>query len=113
MRDVKQPLGGAVVVTVDSGTVGRLDVEVLWAHTTDSMCLGYMSTTDQQAKVRSTLSVFALHMYAGWHVCRVGKKTDDRLLFQFRPLFDALYLQFSFTRILLVQNDVIILCLPM
>jgi len=51
MRDEKQPLGGAVVVTVDSGTVGRLDVEVLWAHTTDSMCLGYMSTADQQAKV--------------------------------------------------------------
>jgi len=51
MRDEKQPLGGAVVVTVDSGTAGRLDVEVLWAHTTDSMCLGYMSTSDQQAKV--------------------------------------------------------------
>ena len=51
MRGEKQPLGGAVVVTVDSGTVGRLDVEVLWAHTTDSMCLGYMSTADQQAKV--------------------------------------------------------------
>jgi len=51
MRDEKQPLGGAVVVTVDSGTVGRLDVEVLWAHTTDSMCLAYMSTADQQAKV--------------------------------------------------------------
>jgi len=51
MRDEKQPLGGAVVVTVDSGTAGRLDVEVLWAHTTDSMCLGYMSTTDLQAKV--------------------------------------------------------------
>jgi len=51
MRDEKQPLGGAIVVTVDSGTMGRLDVEVLWAHTTDSMCLGYMSTADQQAKV--------------------------------------------------------------
>jgi len=56
MRDEKQPLGGAVVVTVDSGTTGRLDVEVLWAHTTDSMCLGYMSTTDQQAKVQQTLT---------------------------------------------------------
>lgn len=51
MRDEKQPLGGAVVVTVDGGTAGRLDVEVLWAHTTDSMCLAYMSTSDQQAKV--------------------------------------------------------------
>ena len=51
MRDEKQPLGGAVVVTVDSGTLGRLDVEVLWAHTTDSMCLAYMNTSDQQAKV--------------------------------------------------------------
>ena len=55
MRDEKQPLGGAVVVTVDSGTAGRLDVEVLWAHTTDSMCLGYMSTTDQQAKVTTAV----------------------------------------------------------
>ena len=63
MRDEKQPLGGAVVVTVDSGTVGRLDVEVLWAHTTDSMCLGYMSTADQQAKVQtlSTHISFILH----------------------------------------------------
>jgi len=51
MRDEKQPLGGAVVVTADSASSGRLDVEVLWAHTTDSMCLGYMSTADQQAKV--------------------------------------------------------------
>jgi len=51
MRDEKQPLGGAVVVTVDSSRTSRLDVEVLWAHTTDSMCLGYMSTADQQAKV--------------------------------------------------------------
>lgn len=50
MRDEKQPLGGAVVVTVDSSRTNRLDVEVLWAHTTDSMCLGYMSTADQQAK---------------------------------------------------------------
>jgi len=58
MRDEKQPLGGAVVVTVDSSTVGRLDVEVLWAHTTDSMCLGYMSTADQQAKVYDFICEF-------------------------------------------------------
>ena len=51
LRCEKQPLGGAVVVTVDSGRTDRLDVEVLWAHTTDSMCLGYMCTTDVQAKV--------------------------------------------------------------
>lgn len=53
LRYEKQPLGGAIVVTVDSGRADRLDVEVLWAHTTDSMCLGYMCTTDMQAKVSS------------------------------------------------------------
>jgi len=62
MRDEKQPLGGAVVVTVDSGTAGRLDVEVLWAHTTDSMCLGYMSTCDQQAKVLPTCDYICLRL---------------------------------------------------
>ena len=29
----------------------RVAVEVLWSHTTDSMCLAYMSTNDQTPKV--------------------------------------------------------------
>lgn len=73
MRDEKQPLGGAVVVTVDSGTAGRLDVEVLWAHTTDSMCLGYMSTTDQQAK--AFVSRLPEGYRAGSHVTIQSKTT--------------------------------------
>ena len=58
LKNEKQPLGGAVVVTVDSDNFQEhLDVEVLWAHTTDSMCLAYMSTQDSQAKVRSHLDL--------------------------------------------------------
>lgn len=30
-----------------------LSVEFLWSHTTESMCVGYMSAQDSKAKVRS------------------------------------------------------------
>lgn len=52
LRNEKQPLGGAVAVTVDSSNEQILDLEVLWAHTTDSMCIAFMSTNDLDAKVR-------------------------------------------------------------
>lgn len=50
LRNEKQPLGGAVAVTVDSSNDQILDLEVLWAHTTDSMCIAFMSTNDLDAK---------------------------------------------------------------
>ena len=50
IKTVDQKLGGALAVKVDSGDKSRMEVEVLWAHTTDSMCLGYMSTQDHSPK---------------------------------------------------------------
>ncbi|KAK2147078.1 hypothetical protein LSH36_571g02012 [Paralvinella palmiformis] len=50
IRNVEKKLGGALAVKVDSVDQSRLDVDVLWVHTTDSMCLGFMSTQDASAK---------------------------------------------------------------
>lgn len=60
LRNEKQPLGGAVAVTVDSSNEQILDLEVLWAHTTDSMCIAFMSTNDLDAKVCMTYDLVAM-----------------------------------------------------
>jgi len=92
MRHEKQPLGGAVVVTVEhqSGSLNnerdgrngggsaadrdgrradsaadRLAIEVLWTHTTDSMCLAYMSSQDNQAKVSIHVSILSVMSVIG------------------------------------------------
>ncbi|ELU03771.1 hypothetical protein CAPTEDRAFT_221081 [Capitella teleta] len=48
IRDIRQPLGGALAVKSSHNDDPM--VEVLWAHTTDSMCLAFMATTDAQPK---------------------------------------------------------------
>ncbi|XP_071962097.1 threonine aspartase 1-like isoform X2 [Antedon mediterranea] len=42
-----EKLGGAIVLSYNQN-----NAELVWAHTTDSMCLGYMSTRDKYPKVK-------------------------------------------------------------
>ncbi|KAI0212712.1 Threonine aspartase 1 [Lamellibrachia satsuma] len=51
IQSVEQKLGGALAVKVQTtDTCGEMDVEVLWAHTTDSMCVAFMSTESSNPK---------------------------------------------------------------
>jgi taspase (threonine aspartase 1) len=46
LRNVEPKLGGALAVRLEVGHSDGFEGEVLWAHTTDSMCLAFMSTED-------------------------------------------------------------------
>ncbi|KAK2182401.1 hypothetical protein NP493_356g01009 [Ridgeia piscesae] len=51
IQTVEQKLGGALAVKVHTtDTCGEMEVEVLWAHTTDSMCVAFMSTESSHPK---------------------------------------------------------------
>uniref|UniRef100_T1JHH4 Uncharacterized protein n=1 Tax=Strigamia maritima TaxID=126957 RepID=T1JHH4_STRMM len=59
-NDVSERLAGSVVLMYDAkNRVG----EVIWAHTTDSMCVGFMSSSDSNAAVR--MSRLPAHSLAG------------------------------------------------
>lgn len=47
LSNVQQKLGGALVLHVSKTGEGA----ILWGHTTESMSVGYMKSTDRKAKV--------------------------------------------------------------
>lgn len=55
LRNLDEVFGGALSVVYDADTG---DGEVLWSHTTQSFCIGHMSTAQKSPKVFSIYSVF-------------------------------------------------------
>lgn len=48
LSSVREIYGGALSIVYDKNTG---DGELLWSHTTQSLCLAYMSTKDKYSKV--------------------------------------------------------------
>lgn len=54
MEKVDEKMGGALVVHVSKNGEGSL----LWGHSTESMSIGYMKTSDKRPKVCLTICAF-------------------------------------------------------
>ncbi|XP_013421976.1 threonine aspartase 1 [Lingula anatina] len=51
LSDQVAKYGGAIVLKYSSSAAERREVELVWAHTTESMCIGYMKTGEHKPKV--------------------------------------------------------------
>ncbi|TRY56021.1 hypothetical protein DNTS_013853, partial [Danionella cerebrum] len=61
-------LGGVIVLRCCSEDMQALLVEFLWSHTTESMCVGYMSAQDSKARAsRPTFPDFLLEQWLDSH----------------------------------------------
>ncbi|XP_029187451.2 threonine aspartase 1-like [Acropora millepora] len=53
LSSVKQKLGGVLLLRVDGEEApNSYTADIVWGHTSDSMCIGYMTETDTRPKVR-------------------------------------------------------------
>lgn len=54
LSSVEKKLGGVLLLRVEGGAEGANDctVDLVWGHTTQSMCIGYMAEQDEKPKVR-------------------------------------------------------------
>ncbi|XP_063047724.1 threonine aspartase 1 isoform X2 [Engraulis encrasicolus] len=78
-------LGGVIVLRCcrcveTSSDIQALLVEFLWSHTTESMCVGYMSAQDSKAKTHISRlppgAVAGQSLAIEGGVCRLGSKSD-------------------------------------
>ncbi|XP_014672903.1 PREDICTED: threonine aspartase 1-like isoform X2 [Priapulus caudatus] len=74
LKDVQEKQGGALILKycLSGGSVE--DVECIWAYTTDSMCVGYMSSRDSKPKTH--LSRLPEHLQCGKSVVIEGAKVN-------------------------------------
>lgn len=53
LSTVEQKLGGVLLLRVEEEeTADDCTVDLVWGHTTESMCIGYMTEQDKRPKVR-------------------------------------------------------------
>lgn len=53
LSSVDQKLGGVLLLRVEGGEdINDCTVDLVWGHTTESMCIGYMAEQDKKSKVR-------------------------------------------------------------
>ncbi|XP_045187127.2 threonine aspartase 1-like isoform X2 [Mercenaria mercenaria] len=70
LHDTKEKFGGILALKFDRSDTGSRHCELLWGHTTDSMCIGFMSSN---SKVKTVISRLEDDKKAGTTFVMEGK----------------------------------------